>query len=59
MTLLISKKIKSFKRDVKGVTMLEYGIIAALIAAVCIGAIQTLGTDINAKFTSIATTLTK
>ena len=40
--------------DRRGVTMLEYGLIAALIAAVCVGAVTTLGTDINTAFTNIA-----
>jgi pilus assembly protein Flp/PilA len=40
--------------DKSGVTMLEYGLIAALIAAVCVGAVTTLGTDINGIFTNIA-----
>ncbi len=40
--------------DKSGVTMLEYGLIAALIAAVCVGAVTTLGTDINGVFTNVA-----
>ncbi len=40
--------------DTRGVTMLEYGLIAALIAAVCVGAVTTLGTNINNEFTTIA-----
>ena len=40
------------KTDRRAVTMLEYGLIAALIAAVCVGA--TLGTDIQGKFSTIA-----
>jgi pilus assembly protein Flp/PilA len=40
--------------DKRGVTMLEYGVIAALIAAVCVRAVATLGTDIEAKFNTIA-----
>jgi pilus assembly protein Flp/PilA len=42
------------KTDRRAVTMLEYGLIAALIAAVCVGAVTSLGTGINAKFTAIA-----
>ena len=40
--------------DKRGVTMLEYGLIAALIAAVCVGAVTALGTDIQGTFTTIA-----
>jgi len=43
--------------DKRGVTMLEYGLIAALIAAVCVGAVTTLGTDIEGTFNNIATSI--
>jgi len=43
--------------DTRGVTMLEYGLIAALVAAVCVGAVTTLGTDLSDAFTSIASSL--
>ena len=41
------------KTDRRAVTMLEYGLIAALIAAVCVGAVTTLGTSISAQFTAV------
>jgi pilus assembly protein Flp/PilA len=41
------------KSDRRGVTMLEYGLIAALIAAVCVGAVTTLGTNIQTTFTGV------
>ncbi len=41
------------KSDRRGVTMLEYGLIAALIAAVCVGAVTTLGTNVSTTFTSV------
>ena len=36
--------IKRFVREEDGVTMVEYGLLAALIAVVCIVAIQVIGT---------------
>ena len=36
-----------------GVTALEYGLIAALIAVVIVGAVTTLGTKLNTTFTTI------
>ena len=45
------------KRDEKGVTALEYGLIAALIAVVIITAVTTLGSNLSATFTNVATTL--
>lgn len=40
-----------------GVTALEYGMIAALIAAVVVAAVTTLGTQINNAFESVSTAL--
>ena len=46
-----------FMSDKRAVTALEYGMIAALIAAVIVGAVTTIGTNINSKFSTIATSL--
>ena len=46
--------IKNFLRNEEGVTALEYGLIAALIAAVIIGAVTTLGGSVQGTFTTIA-----
>ena len=45
------------KTDRRAVTMLEYGLIAALIAAVCVGAVTTLGNTISTQFSAIATSI--
>lgn len=50
--------MKQFIRDEEGVTAIEYGLIAALIAVVIIGAVTVVGTQLNAVFTTIGTTLT-
>jgi pilus assembly protein Flp/PilA len=42
-----------FIKDQSGATAIEYGLIAALIAVVCITAMQTIGTKLNTTFTSI------
>ena len=41
-----------------GVTAIEYGLIAALIAVVIITAVTAVGSDLSATFNSIATALT-
>lgn len=41
----------------RGATMVEYGLMLALIAVVCIGIVTTIGTDLLAKFTSVADAL--
>lgn len=46
-----------FGADQAGVTAIEYGLIAGLIAVVIIGAITTLGTRLSAKFNAIAANL--
>jgi pilus assembly protein Flp/PilA len=46
-----------FIDDQSGVTAIEYGLIAALIAVVIIVAVTTVGTDLTATFTSIGIAL--
>ena len=45
------------KSDERAVTMLEYGLMAALIAVVCITAVTTLGTNISSTFNSVASSM--
>ena len=46
-----------FIDDQSGVTAIEYGLIAALIAVVIIVAVTSVGTSLSATFDSIATAL--
>jgi pilus assembly protein Flp/PilA len=46
-----------FIRDEAGATAIEYGLIAALIAVVIIGALQVIGTNLTTKFTAVGTAL--
>jgi pilus assembly protein Flp/PilA len=57
MTIQEVDQMKSLFQDQSGATAIEYGLIAALIAVACIAAMQTLGTNLNAKFDKVATTL--
>lgn len=50
--------VKRFVREEEGVTMVEYGLIAALIAVVCIAAVTVVGTQLRTTFTAIGTALT-
>lgn len=45
--------LKKFLKDEDGATAIEYGLIAALISVVIIGAVGALGTTLNDTFTSI------
>ena len=46
--------ISKFVRDESGVTAMEYGMIAALIAVVILGVLQGLGTQLNLTFSKIS-----
>jgi pilus assembly protein Flp/PilA len=49
--------IQSFVRDEEGVTAIEYGLIAALIAVVIIVSVTAVGNALSTKFNEIATAL--
>jgi pilus assembly protein Flp/PilA len=46
--------IRKFVADESGVTAIEYGLIAALIAAAIVISVTLLGTNISALFTKVA-----
>ena len=52
------KFIQQFAQDEEGVTAIEYGLIAALIAIVIIGAVTAVGGNLNVIFEAIADALT-
>ncbi len=47
------KRLVRFLRKQKGATMVEYGIMVALIAVVAIAAVALVGTEVNAAFTCV------
>jgi pilus assembly protein Flp/PilA len=46
-----------FMKDDSGATAIEYGLIAAGISVAIIAVVNTLGTNLNATFNSVATAL--
>ena len=54
MATYITSLIHSLYRSNRGATAIEYGLIAALIALVVIGAITAIGTNLNTSFNSVA-----
>jgi len=46
--------LKAMIRDEEGATMVEYGLLVALIALVALGAVQTLGGSLSGLFNSAA-----
>jgi pilus assembly protein Flp/PilA len=53
----IAQGVKQFLNDEEGVTAIEYGLIAALIAVVIMGSVELIGTRLNTAFGNIATKL--
>ena len=57
MKKTITRFIKRLSSDEKGATAIEYGLIAALIAVVIIGAVSLAGSDLGNMFNNVANQL--
>jgi pilus assembly protein Flp/PilA len=53
----MSRFVTRFLKDESGATAIEYGLIAALIAVVIIGAVTSVGSKVQSTFTSVAAAL--
>jgi pilus assembly protein Flp/PilA len=53
----VTRAFLAVYNDRKGVTAVEYGLIAGLIAVAIIGAISLVGTDLTNLFTKVANNL--
>ena len=51
-------EIAQFLRDEDGAAAVEYGLLVALIAAVIVAVVATLGTRVKAGFTTVCNALT-
>ena len=49
--------LNRFSRDEEGVTAIEYGLIAALIAIVIIAGVAAVGVSLNALFATVSASL--
>lgn len=49
--------LTSMIRDEEGATMVEYGLLVALIALVALGAVKVVGTALSSLFTSVGNSL--
>jgi pilus assembly protein Flp/PilA len=58
MVRSVLRSSRSFLRDESAATMVEYGIMVALIAAVSIIIITTLGTRVQSAFQTVVNSLT-
>ena len=50
----MSKFVTRFLKDESGATAIEYGLIAALIAVVLVGALTAVGTSLDGAFQKIS-----
>lgn len=53
----MSRFVTRFLKDESGATAIEYGLIAALIAVVIIGALTSVGGNLTGTFTEVASKL--
>ena len=53
----MKKLIQKFHRDEEGATMVEYGLMVALIAVVCIVAVTAIGFNLDLLFDRVAAAL--
>ncbi len=51
------QKIRTFLKNSKGATAIEYGLIAALIAVAAIAAMQGLGNNLKTTFNNVASNM--
>ncbi|MEZ0495627.1 Flp family type IVb pilin [Sphingomonas sp. IW22] len=51
------QKIRKIFADNKGATAIEYGLIAALIAVAAITAMTAIGTNLNATFGTVSSSI--
>lgn len=54
---LLSAMIRNVVKDEEGATMVEYGLMLALIAIVCIVAVTLVGTRASTIFSNVANSL--
>ncbi|TMC48511.1 MAG: Flp family type IVb pilin [Chloroflexi bacterium] len=57
LLVAIAIRARELREQQEGQAAVEYGILAALIIAVCVGIIGTLGTDVSGLFNSAVTSL--
>jgi pilus assembly protein Flp/PilA len=57
MNEIVTRAFLAIYNDRKGVTAVEYGLIAGLIAVAIIGAVSLVGTDLGNLFSKVASNL--
>ena len=57
LILTAAAKIREFVAREEGVDLVEYGLLAALIAVVAIASVTKLGTTVSSGFTAVANSI--
>jgi pilus assembly protein Flp/PilA len=57
MLASLRSAVTRFVRDESGASLVEYALLIALIAVVCVGAVTLIGTNVSTKLNSAATSL--
>ena len=55
--IIMRNLLLCFARDDTGVTGIEYGLLASLVAVVIITSVRLVGTNLTAKFNAVASAL--
>jgi pilus assembly protein Flp/PilA len=53
----LNKALRTFAKDEDGATAIEYALMVALVGAVIVAGVTTLGTSTNTKFGDVATVI--
>ncbi|WP_342359822.1 Flp family type IVb pilin [Terrarubrum flagellatum] len=54
-----ARHIRRFRRDERGATVIEYGILATVICLAIVGAVTALGGQVAAMYTAVANAFPK
>ena len=54
MRKLIPNRVKSFSKDEKGATIVEYAVLVGIIAAAAVGFVTTFGSSLSTTFGTIS-----
>jgi len=56
-TVVLGYLARRFRRGEEGASLVEYALLVALIAVVCIVAVSVIGANASAKFSSVGSSL--
>ncbi len=58
MFMYLAQMLQTLRKDDKGISAVEYGLLAALIAVVIIASVALIGTNLNTTFNTVGAHLT-